>query len=394
MISIAWVASFLISCPPVFGWKDKDRDKNTCGLNKLLSYRIYSSMGSFFLPCIVMIFVYLRIFKTINAREKYLKSNTFNYKSSSLKTTTNKNKSPKSLSFKSKKQYLNNNANNSNNKNQEEEMIDLKDVSIPKTADMNNSNDRFNHLICCQKHRNSNLSTCSINDVYLINTNNNNNEIVKTRKLTRTLPNSLVGFKLATNSSNLKLNNSASTSSAESSASSCSNTTKCKRNFFKKKQTKSDDSCLYSSNININKSTQQHQQIISKPQSLNNKSNNQQQQEQNRLARENKATKTLAIVVGCFILSWLPFFIMYVLEAVLEKGAISKLLADSLTWLGYFNSAINPFIYAFCSKQFRSAFYRVTFGVYKKGNNNFVHHYNNHKLTISSNHRNKNASNF
>jgi hypothetical protein len=36
-------------------------------------------MGSFFLPATVMIFVYLRIFKTINDREKYLKSNTFNF---------------------------------------------------------------------------------------------------------------------------------------------------------------------------------------------------------------------------------------------------------------------------------------------------------------------------
>jgi hypothetical protein len=62
------------------------------------------------------------------------------------------------------------------------------------------------------------------------------------------------------------------------------------------------------------------------------------------LARENKATKTLAIVVSCFILSWLPFFIMYVLESILEPGAISKSLADGITWLGYFNSAINPFI--------------------------------------------------
>ena len=84
MISITWIASFLISCPPVFGWKDRDRDKNSCTLNRLLSYRIYSSMGSFFLPCIVMIFVYLRIFKTIHDREKYLKSNSFNYTHSNI----------------------------------------------------------------------------------------------------------------------------------------------------------------------------------------------------------------------------------------------------------------------------------------------------------------------
>jgi hypothetical protein len=75
MIAIVWIASILISCPPVFGWRDRQRQPNTCYLNKLLSYRIYSSMGSFFLPCFVMIFVYLRIFKVIHDREKYLTNN-------------------------------------------------------------------------------------------------------------------------------------------------------------------------------------------------------------------------------------------------------------------------------------------------------------------------------
>lgn len=82
MIAMVWVSSVLISCPPVFGWGDKNREPNTCTLNLLLSYRIYSSMGSFYVPCFIMVFVYLRIFKVIHDREKYL------MKSSSSNTTT------------------------------------------------------------------------------------------------------------------------------------------------------------------------------------------------------------------------------------------------------------------------------------------------------------------
>ena len=91
--------------------------------------------------------------------------------------------------------------------------------------------------------------------------------------------------------------------------------------------------------------------------------------EQMRLIKESKAAKTLAIVVGGFVVSWMPFFIVYVLEAILPRGYISKMLFDWLTWLGYFNSAINPIIYAFYSKQFRSAFYRLTLGKFSSKSN-------------------------
>ena len=75
MIALVWIVSLLISCPPVFGWKDERRATNSCSLNLVLSYRIYSSMGSFFIPCIIMIFVYIRIFIVIHNREKYLQKN-------------------------------------------------------------------------------------------------------------------------------------------------------------------------------------------------------------------------------------------------------------------------------------------------------------------------------
>jgi hypothetical protein len=104
------------------------------------------------------------------------------------------------------------------------------------------------------------------------------------------------------------------------------------------------------------------------------------------MINENKAAKTLAIVVGGFIVSWTPFFVMYVLEAVLAKGSITKRMSDAITWLGYFNSMINPIIYAYCSKQFRSAFYRITIGRCKAkrhlaGNtfNNFNPNYQNNQ---------------
>lgn len=74
-----------------------------------------------------------------------------------------------------------------------------------------------------------------------------------------------------------------------------------------------------------------------------------------RFRMETKAAKTLAIIVGGFILCWLPFFTMYLIRAFC-KTCIQPLTFSILFWLGYCNSAINPLIYALFSKEFRLAF--------------------------------------
>lgn len=77
-----------------------------------------------------------------------------------------------------------------------------------------------------------------------------------------------------------------------------------------------------------------------------------------RFRMETKAAKTLAIIVGLFILCWLPFFTIYVIRPFCEN-CIDPLLFSILFWLGYCNSAVNPMIYALFSKDFRFAFKRI-----------------------------------
>ncbi|XP_046434288.1 probable G-protein coupled receptor No18 [Neodiprion pinetum] len=79
----------------------------------------------------------------------------------------------------------------------------------------------------------------------------------------------------------------------------------------------------------------------------------------NRVARETKTAGTLAVVVGGFVACWLPFFILYLATPFMPTNPPNTLM-PALTWLGWINSAINPFIYAFYSADFRLAFWRLT----------------------------------
>lgn len=78
------------------------------------------------------------------------------------------------------------------------------------------------------------------------------------------------------------------------------------------------------------------------------------------LRRETKTAQTLSLVVGGFVACWLPFFLYYLLTPFIPNVYVNPVLMYILTWLGWFNSAINPFIYAFYSPDFRLAFWRLT----------------------------------
>ncbi|XP_059187036.1 trace amine-associated receptor 1-like [Centropristis striata] len=80
---------------------------------------------------------------------------------------------------------------------------------------------------------------------------------------------------------------------------------------------------------------------------------------QNTRQGQTKATKTLAIIMGAFLSFWTPFFVCNVIDPFISYSTPLGILI----WVGYLNSTVNPFIYAFFYSWFRKAFHLFATGI-------------------------------
>ncbi|XP_060908019.1 alpha-2C adrenergic receptor [Labrus mixtus] len=71
MIVVVWLISAVISFPPLISMDRSNNESSPqCFLNDETWYILYSSIGSFFAPCVIMILVYVRIYQVAKTRTR------------------------------------------------------------------------------------------------------------------------------------------------------------------------------------------------------------------------------------------------------------------------------------------------------------------------------------
>ncbi|XP_070540524.1 probable G-protein coupled receptor No18 [Ptychodera flava] len=259
-IAVVWAVSAAISVPPLLGWSDNsDRAKNVnqwaiiCHITTERGYIVFSAVAAFFLPLLIMIFVYYRIW--IAARDRIRGKHVSTKMTRSFSTTVNAS-------------YVGSGA----------DAADAKQVKCELTC--------------------RGLAPAGREPVNMPLRNNG----TKSEEITRE----------------------AETDRDESSS-----------------DTYKDG--LHAKNVTV---TSFHTKLHNQRQKIN-------------VMRERKAATTLGIVMGLFILCWLPYFLMYVIIPFCDCPPPSRKVEAFIVWLGYVNSCFNPVIYTIFNRDFRKAFYRL-----------------------------------
>ncbi|XP_023231552.1 alpha-2A adrenergic receptor-like [Centruroides sculpturatus] len=351
MICFVWLLSALISLPPLVGWKKKDEPSEfpICLLSKDIGYVLYSALGSFYIPAIVMVFVYIRIFMAARTRARrnvHKPRQAPEYTNEQPKdkstTTTNTTLSNPSPPDKNKNMEMHEKLSKSNGTTTKvvpsviiatpAPQIII-ETDSPRHSTDNGDLSRTHDSLCeettfCNERSGSDNESPKKGDCSHLYTPEQEQKraLLSTPKLMRSPYGSTLSL--------------ADYCKSEEDISEHCEINLCGR--FRKKSKPKPEKISQQPRSHLTAEAERQKRKLAK-------------------ARERRATLILGLIMASFILAWLPFFVLYVVEAMCQSCTIDETGFAVAFWLGYCNSALNPIIYTIFNRDFRRAFRKILF---------------------------------
>jgi 5-hydroxytryptamine receptor 1 len=313
MIGVVWALSAVISSPPLIGWNDWPeifQSGTPCQLTSQQGYVIYSSLGSFFIPLLIMTVVYVKIFI---ATKRRLRERAMASKLNVVKISEAQNMSEKEV-----------------HNDQDSVSSETNHNEHPLLSDGNTKTKEKKKK--SKKKRKKNVGDGSLKEKFL-----QKPTIIAEDSVTD-IGDPPSGSQGGSSLNHCGDNHTPPTNTTAESPKS--------RNEIQMGQAPS----AISGSIPVPQNGTNRQvpmyQFIEEKQRIS-------------LSKERRAARTLGIIMGVFVVCWLPFFLMYVIVPFCDSCCPSDKLIYFITWLGYINSALNPIIYTIFNMDFRRAFKKL-----------------------------------
>lgn len=337
LIAFVWILSLVISSPPLIGWNDWpdefDSQKHPCVLNSNPGYRVYSALGSFFIPLVIMSVVYIEIYIATRRRLRE-RARASRINPSRTQTTTNTGSGSKeTASTLQDGESLSSETNHNERPSpsiviiSDARVMPLKSADrlqvIGTTATKREKSNKTSIKIKCETLNKENMlhtivQEDSITDLQDVSSESNRLSSDTTAAAIDSIGGLLMLQRVGDQGS----------SDAGGGSSICEPIANNNGNYGRGMR----KSSVY--------------QFIEEKQKIS-------------LSKERRAARTLGIIMAAFLLSWLPFFSVYIIAPFCPTCCPSNELMDFLTWLGYFNSALNPIIYTIFNLDYRRAFKKL-----------------------------------
>jgi 5-hydroxytryptamine receptor 1 len=324
MIGVVWVLSGVISSPPLIGWNDWPdvfHNDTPCQLTSQQGYVIYSSLGSFFIPLFIMTVVYVEIFI---ATKRRLRERAMASKLNVVKVSEAQNMSGKEV---------HNDQDSVSSETNHNEHLHFSDGSA-KTKEKKKK---------AKKKRKKNTGDGSLKEKFL-----QKPTIIAEDSVTDNIGDPPSGSQCASslNHCGEEQQTPPTNTTTTTTTTTTTESPKSRNESQKEKSLPSAIPTPVAAQSSVNKRQVPIYQFIEEKQRIS-------------LSKERRAARTLGIIMGVFVVCWLPFFLMYVIVPFCVSCCPSDKLISFITWLGYINSALNPIIYTIFNMDFRRAFKKL-----------------------------------